>query len=40
MWQLMGEGGFLSLRVAYILSLSLLLLLELFKKFVVVGGGG
>ena len=34
----MGEGGFLRLRVAYILSLSLLLRLELFKKFVVVGG--
>ena len=37
-----GGRGFLSLGVAYILSLNLLLSLELFKKFVVVvvGGGG
>ena len=31
-------GGFLSLRIAYKLSLSLLLRLELFKKVVVVVG--
>ena len=37
-----GEGGGLlfSLREAYLLSLSLLLCLELFQNFVVVGGGG
>ena len=34
-----GGGGYLSYRVAYKLSLNLLLRLELFKKFVVGGGG-
>ena len=35
-----GDGGrLLSLREAYVLSLSLLLSLELFEKFVVGGGG-
>ena len=38
-----GWGGvvtFLSLREAYIPNLSLLLCLEAFEKFMVVGGGG
>ena len=39
MWQL-GVGLILGLREAYISSLSLLLCLELLKKFVVGGGGG
>ena len=39
MWQFGGGGVILSLRKAYISGLSLLLCLELFEKFVVVGGG-